>query len=234
VEKKEAQSRKDPPLKKEWPMGLIGLFQQCTVFEQDIPFGDGFGDARGHENGSTAEDKNLIGVKDRVAVFIKENQLVAVFLFDLLAKLADAGLLSGLLKSILLVHPGLKGGCKGHGDHGQIDMGAEGGGIVAGRTLNEPCLLGLPKDGVFDLASGIIAVIDFQRFLYRSVGEDNKGVGIGVIDLVRVVHDYDSVDRVGAEVGTVFVTPAAFLLLNISAPLENSRGTLKSKKILET
>jgi hypothetical protein len=62
-------------------------------------------------------------------------------------------------------------------------MGAESGCIVAGRTLNEPCLLGLSKDGVFDLASGIIAVIDLQGFLYRSVGEDNEGVGIGVIDL---------------------------------------------------
>jgi len=59
------------------------------------------------------------------------DQLVAVFLFDLLAGLADAGLVSGRLKFILLVHPGLEGGGKGHGDQGQIDMGTESGGIVA-------------------------------------------------------------------------------------------------------
>ena len=187
------------------------LFQEGTVLEQYIPLGDGFRDARGHEDGSAAEDKDLIGVKDCIAVFIKKDQLVAVFLFDLLAKLAYAGLLSGLIESILLVHPGLEGCGKGHGDNGQIDMGAEGGVIVARGTLNEPCLLGLAKDGVFDLASGIIAVIDLQGFVYWGVGEDNKGVGMRVIDLVRVVYDHDSVDRVGGEVGTIFMTSTALL-----------------------
>ena len=124
------------------------LFQQCAVLEQYIPLCNGFGDARRHEDGSAAEDKHLIGVKDCVTVFIKKDQLVAVFLSDLLAKLADAGLVFGMLKCILLVHPGLEDSGKGHGDHGEIDMGTEGGGIVSGRTLNEPCLLGLPKDGV--------------------------------------------------------------------------------------
>src|SRR4030042_471092 len=116
----------------------MSLFQEGAILEQFIPFGDGFGNARGHENTSAAEDKDLIGVKDCIAVFIKKDQLVAVFLFDLLAKLAYAGLLSVLIESILLVHPGLECGGKGHGDNGQIDMGAEGGGIVAGRALNEP------------------------------------------------------------------------------------------------
>ena len=171
-------------------MAKESLFQEGAVLEQYVPFGDGLGDTRGHQDGSSTQDNDLIGVKDCIAVFIKNDQLVAVFLFDLLAKLAYAGLASGLFKSILLVHPGLKGRGKGHGDHGQVYMGTEGGGGVAGRTLNEPCLLGLAKDGVFDLTSGIIAVIDLQGFVYRGVGEDNEGVGIGVIDLVRVVCDH--------------------------------------------
>ncbi|MBU0760035.1 MAG: hypothetical protein KKA34_06755 [Candidatus Omnitrophica bacterium] len=179
--------------------GQKSLFQEGAVLEQYIPFGDGLGDTRGHQYGSATQDNDLIGVKDCIAVFIKNDQFVAVFLFDLLAKLAYAGLVSCVLKFILLVHPGLEGGGKGHGDNGQINMGAEGGGIVAGGTLNEPCLLGLPKHGVFYLTSGIIAVIDLKGFVYRGVGEDNEGVGIGVIDLVRVGYDHDSVDRVGVK-----------------------------------
>ena len=132
------------------------LFQEGAVLEQYIPFGDGLWDTRGHQDGSSTQDNDLIGVKNCIAVFIKNDQLVAVFLFDLLAKLAYAGLASGLFKSILLVHPGLEGRGKGHDDHGQIDMGAEGGGSVARSTLNEPGLFGLAKDCVFYLASGIL------------------------------------------------------------------------------
>jgi len=94
-------------------------------------------------------------------------------------------------------------------------MGAEGGGGVAGGTLNEPCLLGLAKDGVFYLTSGIIAVIDLQGFVHRSVGQNNKGVGVGIIGLVRVVYDDHGIDRVGGEVSPVFM--AATALLSIKA-----------------
>ena len=89
-------------------------------------------------------------------------------------------------------------------------MGAEGGSIVAGRTLNEPCLLGLSKDRVFNFTSGVISIIDLEGFVYRGIGEDHKGFSIGVFDLVGVFYDHDSVDRVGGELRTVFMTPTAF------------------------
>ena len=39
------------------------LFQEGAVLEQYIPFGDGLGDARGHQYGSATQDNDLIGVK---------------------------------------------------------------------------------------------------------------------------------------------------------------------------
>jgi len=81
-------------------------------------FADGLGDTCGHQYGSATQDNDLIGVKDCIAVFIKNDQFVAVFLVDLLTKLVYAGLVSGLLKSILLVHPRLEGGGKGYRDNG--------------------------------------------------------------------------------------------------------------------
>jgi len=136
------------------------LFPECPVLLQYILFGDYLRHPCWFANISVTEDKDLVGIKNRVAIFIEEDKLVAVFLFDLFAEFPDAGLLSLFLPFVLLIHPGSKNCGEGHSNEGEINMGSESIGVVSSWSLYEPSLLGFPKQSVFDFTSGIITLID--------------------------------------------------------------------------
>lgn len=98
--------------------GIRKLFQQGLVPEQYVLFGDLFSNSRRLEHGSTTQDEDLIGVKDRITILIEYYEFIAVFLFYLFAELAYACLLSLFGQFVLLVHPGLKCCGQGHGHEG--------------------------------------------------------------------------------------------------------------------
>lgn len=97
-------------------------------------------------------------------------------------------------------------------------MGAESVDIVSSRSLNEPGLFCFPEQPVFNFAAGIIAVVDFDRLLNRTIGEDNESAGVGVVALERVVqHDY-GIYGIGGKVFAILVTAASEL------PVESGRS----------
>lgn len=49
------------------------------------------------------------------------------------------------------------------------------------RTLNEPSLLSISKQVVFNFTAGIIAVIDVERFYRGAISEDDHGFDMGII-----------------------------------------------------
>jgi len=71
---------------------------------------------------SSAQNEDLIGIKDGVAVLVEGNEFVAVFLSDLLAELTDARFLSLLCELILSIHPGLEGSSEGHHHNSEGDL----------------------------------------------------------------------------------------------------------------
>jgi hypothetical protein len=52
-------------------------------------------------------------------------------------------------------------------------VGSKSGGIVPRRSLDEPCLLCLSEQTIFDLTAGVIAIVDVEGFVDGTVGEDN-------------------------------------------------------------
>jgi len=113
----------------------------APYLRENILFGDGlyYSSRLGHI--SVAEDKNFVSIKDSITVFIKNNQLVAVFLMHFFPELSDAGLFTPAGKFVLGVHPAPEGRGQCHGDNGQVDMRTKGLGAVSGRALDEPGLL---------------------------------------------------------------------------------------------
>jgi hypothetical protein len=59
---------------------------------------------------SAAEDDDLIGFEDGMAVFVKDDQLVPVFLADLLPEFAYACFLALRFQSVMGVHPSAENG----------------------------------------------------------------------------------------------------------------------------
>ena len=99
-------------------------------------------------------------------------------------------------------------------------MGSKGIGIVSRRPLNEPSLLCLPEEPIFDFTAGIIAIIDHEGFGDRTIGEDDESIGVGVVAFVRIVKNHNDIDGIGREVFAIFVTAAAEL------SVESRRGEL--------
>ena len=60
------------------------LFQNSAVFTKDVIFGDYFWYTFGLADIATTENKDFIGVKDGIAVLVKDDQFIAVFFSDLL------------------------------------------------------------------------------------------------------------------------------------------------------
>jgi len=61
---------------------------------QYIFLGDSFRNSGWHENITTAKNKNLIGIKDGVAVLVKDYWLVAIFFFDIFLEFKKKSILS--------------------------------------------------------------------------------------------------------------------------------------------
>lgn len=97
--------------------GIEGeLFDERSVLEQDIFFGDCLRYPCGFEHISTTQDEDLIGIKDGIALGVEDNQLIAVFLPDLFTELAYADVLLVFGELFLPVHPGLESRAQSH-DH---------------------------------------------------------------------------------------------------------------------
>jgi hypothetical protein len=92
------------------------LFPEGCVLFQDVLFGDDLRFPGWFASISATEDEDFVGIENRIVIFIEDDKLVAVFLFDLFAEFPDAGLLSSLFPFVLLIHPGSKDCGEGHGD----------------------------------------------------------------------------------------------------------------------
>jgi hypothetical protein len=86
-----------------------GYSPEDSVFAQDVVLGDDFEDSSTLAHIGSAQDEDLICIKDGVSISIKDNEFIAIFLPDLLAELAYPSLLSLPCQLVLLVHPGLEG-----------------------------------------------------------------------------------------------------------------------------
>ena len=84
------------------------LFQKSAVFDQDIFFCDCLWFSFGLSNISTAKNDKLISFEDGVTLFVKHDELVAIFLTNFFSELADTCFCSLFVQLVLLVHPGSK------------------------------------------------------------------------------------------------------------------------------
>jgi len=82
--------------------------------------------------------RDLIGIKDGVTVFIEHYEFISIFLFNLLPE----RLFPGHPYLACLVGPSRFGRLC---DDGEIGMGTEGAGGISGRLLHKPSLFGLPE-----------------------------------------------------------------------------------------
>ena len=85
------------------------LFQENSIFDQDVLLGDFFRHSRGHKHISATEYEDLIGIKDGVTVFVKHNEFIAIFLFNFFAELPYTCFFAISIQLVLLVHPGSEG-----------------------------------------------------------------------------------------------------------------------------
>ena len=92
----------------------VELLYQYPIFAQNVCFCDQFSNTGWLAHIGSAQNEDLIGVKDGVAVFVEDDEFVAVFLPDFLAELADSRFLSLLCELILSIHPSLEGDGESH------------------------------------------------------------------------------------------------------------------------
>ena len=72
-------------------------------------------------------------------------------------------------------------------------MGSKGIGIVSRRPLNEPSLLCLPEEPIFNFTAGIITIVDGEGLGHGTIGEDDKDIGVRVVALVRIVENHNGI-----------------------------------------